>query len=98
VYSASHPYISAVTAVVVVEYHLSTRQFSPQPNTLGFTSLKKTLNLDAVLGACRRAHLSRGAGTTRLFIVESTHLHPDPGQGAVRQLAAQSGAVGRGEL
>ncbi len=51
--SALQPFISAGKAVFEVEYNLSTSQFCPQANALGFNSLKKNLNLDAVREACR---------------------------------------------
>lgn len=47
------PFIEAGKAVFHVEYEVETAQFCPTTQALGFSSLKKNLDLDAPLEACR---------------------------------------------
>ncbi len=47
------PFVEAGKAVFHVEYEVETAEFCPTTQALGFSSLKKNLDLDAPLEACR---------------------------------------------
>jgi hypothetical protein len=50
--SALQPFVAAHKAVFNVEYNLATTSFCPQAKTLGFSSMRKHLSLDAYRVAC----------------------------------------------
>jgi hypothetical protein len=50
--SALQPFVEAHKAVFNVEYNLATASFCPQAETLGFSSMRKHLSLDAYRVAC----------------------------------------------